>query len=111
MKNKICKYVVLLVTLFFLANPLFGQILRFNPLIVGAGLDITENGVTMDIDVTLFRVGIQSYIGLGLGVDLFRYNYISEDHYLCVINPQLFWDILILFPIYSNIICYIRSNF
>jgi hypothetical protein len=88
---------VLFAVLFFLAKPLFGQF-YFSPIVFGTGLDISENNASMDIDLTLLHTEIQFFSGFGFAFDLLRYNYISNEHYLCVVNPQFFWNIFRLIP-------------
>jgi hypothetical protein len=99
MKSKICKRIIIIVTLFFLANPLFGQY-YFSGLSFGTDLDISENGVNMDIDLTLLQFEIKNNIGLGFGMAFVKYHYISNDHYFCIVNPYVFWNILRVFPGY-----------
>jgi len=112
MKNKVCKYIILLVTLLFLANPLFGfgqWISPVSPVILGAGVDIAENNIILDI--TLLQVRIHTDIGLGFGVDLFRSNYIANNNYFSTINPQLYWHITTWFPFIPTLFAIFAPTF
>jgi hypothetical protein len=93
------KYVIIIFIFIFFANPLFGQY-YFSGLSFGTGLDISENGVNMDINLILLHFEIKTNIGLGFGMTFVKYNYISNDHYFCIVNPEFFWNIFRLLPSY-----------